>query len=92
MVYVKKLDWKQFHPDELHTSVKGAINELKVCAWLMEQGYEVFRNVSPTGKGDIIIWKNGEEPIIVDVKVGGKSKHPQVKTILVKESEFLWVD
>ncbi len=91
-MYIKKEDWKQYNPDELHTSVKGAINELEVCAWLMKQGYEVFRNVAPTGKGDLIIWKTGETPIIVDVKVGGFSKHPQVKTILVKNGEFFWVD
>lgn len=89
-MYKKKIDWVQHNPEELASSVKGAINELEVCAWLMRQGYEVFRNVSPTGKGDLIIWRHGEEPIIVDVKVCGKSKHYQVKTILVQDNEFLW--
>lgn len=91
-MYIKKEFYVQHDPEELGTSVKGAINELEVCAWLMKQGYEVFRNVAPTGKGDIIIWKHGESPIIIDVKVGGKSKHEQVKTILAKNGEFSWID
>lgn len=33
---------------------KGALAELKVTSWLLEQGYEVFRNVSQHGVVDII--------------------------------------
>jgi len=80
----------QHEPSELHTSLKGAKYELLACAWLLEQGYEVFRNVAPVGKGDLVIWKNGTTPILVDVKSGGRSKHPQVKTLLFKNGEFSW--
>lgn len=38
--------------DRKHT---GAISEHKATVWLMQQGYEVFRNVSPHGKYDIIV-------------------------------------
>lgn len=33
---------------------KGTLAELVVSSWLLEQGYEVFRNVSPHGPIDII--------------------------------------
>lgn len=91
-MYIKKENYIQHDSNELGTTIKGAINELEVCAWLMKQGYEVFRNVAPTGKGDIIIWKSGEDPIVIDVKTGSKSKHYQVKTILAKNGNFEWLD
>lgn len=47
---------------------KGALAELKACSWLIEQGYEVFRNVSPEGPFDLIAVKPGET-IYVDVKL-----------------------
>lgn len=39
---------------------KGAHAELRACAWLLEQGYEVFRNVSSHGKIDLVAIKDGE--------------------------------
>jgi hypothetical protein len=96
----KKVDYPIQHNSEtLHTSNKGAINELKVCAWFLEKGYEVFRNVSPIGKGDIIIWKKGEPPKVIDVKctrnyitskgelsqkAGATSKTKGVYTVFIK--------
>ena len=38
---------------------RGAETELMACAWLLGQGYEVFRNVSPFGMIDIIAIKDG---------------------------------
>jgi hypothetical protein len=52
---------------EASTSIKGAWAELIACAWLMEQGFEVFRNVCPTGWVDVVAWKAGEWHFI-DVK------------------------
>ena len=34
----------------------GDIAEMKACAWLMEQGYDVFRNVSSVGPADLMVW------------------------------------
>lgn len=45
----------------------GALCELQACAWLLTQGYEVFRNVSPEGKVDIIARKDNKITLI-DVK------------------------
>lgn len=59
---------KQHQPGALTTGVKGSINELRACVYLLNLGYEVFRNVSPSGKGDLIAWKHGKAPIIIDVK------------------------
>lgn len=46
---------------------KGAKSELMACSWLLEEGYEVFRNVSPVGIIDIVAYKNGTT-YLFDVK------------------------
>jgi hypothetical protein len=43
----------------LHQKHKGAHNELVACAWLLRQGYEVFRAVSQHGVVDLIAIKGG---------------------------------
>jgi hypothetical protein len=53
---------------------KAARAELLACAWLLQQGYEVFRNVSLSGFIDIIAYKNGET-----LKLDVKSIHPTMK-------------
>ena len=40
----------------LPASRVGDITEIKAVAWLMEQGYEVFRNAGCTGPADIVVW------------------------------------
>lgn len=45
----------------------GAWGELYVSQYFLEQGYEVFRNFSPTGPIDIVIYKDGKTKLI-DVK------------------------
>jgi Holliday junction resolvase-like predicted endonuclease len=45
----------------------GTKNEMLAIAFLLDQGYEVFRNVSPHGPIDIIVRK-GTEFINIDVK------------------------
>src|SRR6185436_18372888 len=46
---------------------KGAHSELIACAWLLAQGYEVFRNVSAVGLTDVIAQKGGQI-LLLDVK------------------------
>jgi hypothetical protein len=43
----------------MHTKHKGSQSELVACAWLLQRGYEVFRNVSAHGPVDIIGLKDG---------------------------------
>ena len=51
----------------------GAASELIAAAWLMEMGYEVFRNLSPSGPADLIAWKPTEESkYLIDVKTVNK--------------------
>jgi hypothetical protein len=45
----------------------GAHSELTAAAWLLAQGYEVFRNVCAVGLVDIVAWKDGET-LLLDVK------------------------
>lgn len=49
---------------------RGAYSELIACAWLLKEGYEVFRNVSPHGAADLVAIGNGEV-LRIDVKTGG---------------------
>ncbi|MGG7534666.1 hypothetical protein [Rhizobium sp. 12,4] len=53
-------------------AAKGAISEHLATAWLLAKGYDVFRNVSPAGRADLLAvdWTN-DETIRVDVKSQG---------------------
>ena len=42
-----------------HRKHRGAESEMVACAWLLANGYEVFRNVSQHGDVDIVGWKDG---------------------------------
>lgn len=51
----------------------GAVSELRVCSYLLEQGYEVFRNVSQHGPADIIAWHPETDEIRkIDVKTAAQ--------------------
>ena len=39
---------------KLSTHKKGGLRELNLCAFLIEKGFEVFRNTTPDGMIDII--------------------------------------
>lgn len=62
----------------------GAISELKASSWLIEQGYEVYRNVSSTGNFDLVAIK-GSELIKIDVTLSrsglyvSRKKHEKAK-------------
>lgn len=84
------------------TSRTGDISELKACVWLLEQGYEVYRNVSCVGPADLTVLKDGEL-WLVDVKTCNyntktgkysfqKPKVEGVKLLhcLREHHEFLW--
>jgi len=61
---------------------RGQVSELRAAAWLLEQGYEVFRNISPFGDVDIVAIKDGVVRLF-DVKSGyrGRSKKLGVEHI-----------
>jgi len=44
--------------NKVNNNFKGAHSELIACVWLMGQGYEVYRNISPSGPIDIIAIKD----------------------------------
>ena len=47
----------------------GAYSELLACSWLLNQGFDVFRNQSPHGYADLVaIDMNTQEVILIDVK------------------------
>ena len=84
---------------------RGAMSELAASAWLMEQGFEVFRNVSHYGKYDLIIRDvDTNEFTPLDVTTGSifikkdgtesitwARKEPDVLTLVVLgDGRFLW--
>lgn len=84
---------------------RGAMSELAASAWLMEQGFEVFRNVSHFGKYDLIIRDlETEEFTPIDVTTGSifikkdgsesinwSRKEQEVLTLVVMaDGRFLW--
>ena len=64
---------------------KGARNELAAVCWLLDQGYEVFRNVSQHGAIDIIAIR-GIEILSIDVKA--YNARPSVEQL---EREVQWL-
>lgn len=52
----------------LSTSHSGAIAEAIGAGWLLDQGYVVFQNVTNTGPADLVAWKPGNDPFVIDVK------------------------
>jgi Holliday junction resolvase-like predicted endonuclease len=58
---------------------RGAKSELLACAWLLDQGYEVFRAVHHDGLADIIAYKAGSFTLIdvktLSVRNGAQSYH-----------------
>tara|TARA_X000001388_G_scaffold75680_1_gene71058 strand:+ start:1320 stop:1631 length:312 start_codon:yes stop_codon:yes gene_type:complete len=59
--------------------LKGEIGEIEASAWLMSNGYEVYRNCSQFGEVDLITRKNGEV-MLIDVKTDCKSKNAKSKS------------
>lgn len=73
---------------------KGAHAELIACSWLLENGYDVFRNVSQHGKIDLIGMKDGSVTFF-DVKTNNRNKQGYRNYINVKPPtgvSFLLVD
>ncbi|UOF78619.1 hypothetical protein [Bacteriophage sp.] len=96
------------HDPTLSHSVRGAQAELLACAWLLQHGYEVFRNVSPSGEFDLAVRRPGATTAeLIDVTNGywktlsdgstvvhvGYRKHQKPGLVLVYvDGEFMWLD
>lgn len=49
-----------FNNEIMNKKHTGTLSEIKACVWLIENGYEVFRNISQYGPIDLIAIKDGE--------------------------------
>lgn len=69
MTTVKNADGKRI---KISPGAKGSISEHIATAWLLQQGYDVFRNVAPNGRADLLAvdWDK-DETVRVDVKSEG---------------------
>jgi hypothetical protein len=56
-----------FKPPTGERKHRGVRSELLACAWLLGEGYEVFRNISPHGTVDLVATKGGRT-VLLDVK------------------------
>ncbi len=85
-------------PEELARKHRGACSELIACTWLLQQGYEVFRNVSPYGAIDIIACDPMSHHLVkIDVKTctpAGKSREALADSYAKKDARvrLLFVD
>jgi Holliday junction resolvase-like predicted endonuclease len=62
----------------------GAKNELLACTYLLEHGFEVFRNVSQHGTADLVAVKAGEI-LLIDVKARQVNRQGhQCRTLLTE--------
>lgn len=66
----------------------GSRNELIACAWLLEQGYEVFRNVSQHGEIDIIAMR-GDDILKLDIKSGSSLQSGEISASKISNTQFL---
>lgn len=62
----------------------GAHSELSACAWLLREGYEVFRNISQFGIVDVVAIKGGEV-LKLDVKTAPKSSWAAIRVSEAQE-------
>jgi PD-(D/E)XK endonuclease len=81
----------------------GDITELKAAVWLLEQGWEVFRNVGCTGLADLVAFDTEGQIHRIDVKKTHKNKtgtgynklKPEqkaagIRVLYLDGSEFIW--
>ena len=85
---------------------KGAHSELAACVWLLEQGFEVFRNVSQHGTTDIVaikydcIWRIDVKTAQAHTRQNGEVVHycayKPAKGVRIlaalTNGEFVWAD
>jgi len=64
---------------KLPTGTVGAISELRVCAFLLSRGYEVFRSVSPSCSCDLAILKDGKL-LRIEVRSGYRQENGRIIT------------
>jgi predicted nucleic acid-binding Zn ribbon protein len=62
---------------------KGSRAELAASVWLLDQGYEVFRNISFHGPVDLVAVKSGET-LLLDVKC----KYPKIYRSLATQEQI----
>jgi len=86
---------------------KGASSELRASAWLLDQGYEVYRNVSQHGLADIVAvnYETGEVAYIDvktctvgvnrglnNLKLTDEQKKKPIKIVAVVDDWIGWAD
>lgn len=77
-----------------HDKHRGAKSELAAALWLMEQGFEVFRNVSPHGAADIVAIARDGSFIKVDVKTANECAgriYTSPRRSVPRDVRVLWV-
>ena len=72
---------------------RGVISELKVCTYLIERHWEVYRGVDPTGSADLVARREGQT-FFIEVKTGhmkGGWTSFSYKNLKNKEADLLAV-
>lgn len=71
---------------ELERGIIGARNEMQATVWLLNHGYQVFRNVSAHGPIDLIGMKDGVFTYF-DVKMAYRSIGTETRCVRITEKQ-----
>jgi hypothetical protein len=71
--------------NSVSSSTKGAIGELKVCAHLLEQGWAVYRAVSPSAPFDLAIAK-GDKLLRIEVRTANYLRSGAISAAFSKDT------
>jgi Holliday junction resolvase len=75
----------------VNTARKGTAGELRVAAWLQKRGWLVASRRHVGGAGDLLAWKPGFPPRLIEVKAAGGSPwenfRPAERAELVKTAQ-----
>lgn len=80
---------KFIDPSKPHPSQTGAVAELIAAAWLIRQGFQVFRNLCPTGPIDIVAVDDAGSSHFFDVKAWDHDINDKTKWRAVSPEQAL---
>ncbi len=78
--YEAEAGHRKKRPVLLDTTTRGAQSELSVAIDLLERGYMVFRNITPSGSIDIIAVERGEAGSMLRIEVKTSADNSKYKT------------
>lgn len=73
------------------TTTTGTAGELFVMSYLVGAGLQVFWNVSRVGPADLVAWRAGGIPVLLDVKINQSGVYVKKPSITSDGVHLVWV-